>query len=239
MRSEGASFSQIFRNIGGGFDDVISLFLPDLCLLCDDSLAKPDKYICEKCWASLTVFPDQSGQPVRSLRGLFDRIWIGWSYDSRMRQIIHLFKYQRRPEMADMIICQWIKTLAHPDYFKNFDLVLPVPIHSARFRWRGFNQSEKLARRLAQAFNLKMETENTVRVINTPSQTLLNREKRWDSVARAFQVHDESSIKNKRILIVDDLVTSGATLHSLAKTLQEHNAASVSAAVLTSPQLSN
>jgi ComF family protein len=217
--------------------DLLGLFLPNLCLLCDRPLEKSDPYVCPSCWGSLTVFPDRTAQPLRSLRGVLDRLWIGWSYDDRMKRIIHRFKYDSRPELAETLVRQWVKGLPHYGELVTQHLLLPVPIHPARRRWRGYNQSERLALHLGLALNLPVAGDEAVRIINTPSQTELDRQDRWRSVQNAFRVSNASVFAGKRILLVDDLATSGATLKSLGLLLRDCGAVSVNAAVLASPEL--
>lgn len=215
--------------------DIISVFLPDLCLLCDAPLEGKGEYLCPRCWASLPIFPDRSGQPLRPLRGVLHRLWIGWTYDDNLRQVIHLFKYYSRPELAQRLVREWLRAVPRPEAPGEADLLVPVPIHPARRRLRGFNQSERLAQNLASRYNLALDCDNAVRVVNTPSQTLLGRGERWRSVEGAFQVCNGEVFRGRSILIMDDLVTSGATLHSLARLLLDSGASRVSAAVLTSP----
>lgn len=216
---------------------ILSIFLPDLCLLCDRPLEGSGPYVCPACWGSLTVWPDRTAQPLRPLRGLLDRLWIGWSYDERMRHIIHLFKYESRPELAEKLVQQWLLAIPHRDELSGCDLLLPVPIHPARRRWRGYNQSQRLALHLGQALKLPVADDDLLRVVNTPSQTELDREERWKSVRDAFRLRDSGAFRNQRVVLVDDLATSGATLKALGLLLREAGAASVSAAVLASPEL--
>ncbi len=226
---------QLTSLLGLVFHDCISLFLPNLCMLCDTPLDGKEKYICHKCWMTLPIFPDRSGVPLRPLRGVLDRLWIGWEYDQRLRRIIHLFKYHSRPEFAELLIREWLKTVPRPVEIMNVDFIVPVPIHPARRRFRGFNQSERLASNLAVHFNLQIKSEYVKRIINTPSQTTLGRGERWRSVEQAFAVPDADVFQGKNVLIVDDLVTSGATLHALVTLLSGCGTAAVSAAVLTAP----
>jgi ComF family protein len=215
--------------------DVLGLFLPNLCLLCDKPLSRSNLYVCPSCWRSLTVFPDRTTQPLRPLRGILDRLWIGWSYDDDMRRIVGLFKYDSRPELAGLLVREWLLGIPHREELSGMDLLLPVPIHPARKRWRGFNQSERLALELGRALNLPVIGEEALRIVNTPSQTELDREERWQSVRDAFRLQDSAVFLGKNVLLVDDLATSGATLKALGSLLKDSGAASVSAAVMTSP----
>ncbi|RJP76895.1 MAG: ComF family protein [Candidatus Zixiibacteriota bacterium] len=215
--------------------DISALFLPDLCLLCNRPLEAGETYVCPRCWASLTVFPDRTARPYRALRGELEWLWIGWAYEARVRRIIHLLKYDRRPEVADLLVREWLRAIPHLDAVKEMDLLLPVPIHPARRRWRGVNQSERLAEALGRALDLPVEYE-AVRLVNTPSQTLLSRPERFRSLEGAFRLPSAPVFRGKRVAVVDDLATSGATLAELARRLREAGAAGVSAAVMTSPE---
>ncbi len=215
--------------------DLQDLFIPDYCLACNDSINKNSSYLCSRCWAGLTVYPDRSGYPFRSLRSVLDRLWIAWDYDDTIRLIIHNFKYKLRPDLADLLVDEWLQIIRHEELKMDVDMLVPVPIHSARLRMRGFNQSGLIASSLAARFNLPVETDNAIRNVNTPSQTKLDIGKRWRSVANAFEIRHPAVFRNRKVLIIDDLVTSGATLHSLALQIRNCNAASVSAAALTSP----
>jgi ComF family protein len=215
--------------------DLAGLFLPELCVLCSGSLQQGDFYVCPACWTRLPVFPDRTASPLKSLRGVLDRLWIGWVFDERMRRLVHLFKYDCRPEFGALLIREWLKVIPHREELYQTQIILPVPVHRARLRWRGFNQSERLAHSLAEKIETEMASDEAIRIINTRSQTHLNRAERWRSVSEAFRITDESLFRGRRVLIVDDLATSGATLHALASLLRRCHAASVSAAVLTSP----
>ncbi len=215
--------------------DAWELFLPDLCLFCDQPLGDDDLYVCPACWRSLPVFPEREGTPLRPLRGVLNRLWIGWIYDERMRRIVHLLKYDGRPEFAECLISEWTKILPVMRIAAQTELIIPVPIHSARRRHRGFNQSELLAAELSRHLNIPVLAHGVFRRVNTPSQTHLDKKARWRSVTDIFTVTESHRISGKSVLIVDDLVTSGATLHSLAGRLLECGASEVNAAVLTTP----
>jgi len=215
--------------------NIADLFLPNLCVLCQERLGEREDYVCEGCWGKLTPFPDRTTTPLRPLRGVLDGLWIGWEYEARMRRLVHLMKFEGRPELTQRLMEEWLKVIVHPEGLQDFQVLLPVPIHPARRRERGFNQSELLARKLSEAGGWMVAQDDAVRIINTPSQTLLDRDERWRSVSGAFQVRHPESFQQRKVLIVDDLATSGATLHALAMLLRRSGAATVGGVVLTSP----
>ncbi|MFH1862954.1 MAG: phosphoribosyltransferase family protein [bacterium] len=222
------------RNLLSSWEHLFSLFLPHTCLVCTAPIERQDGYICPNCWKSLPLYPDRSRQPFRTLRGVLDHLWIGWNYDHNLSRIVHFFKYQQRPELAEALVEHWLKVVSQADELNQFDVLLPVPIHPARKRWRGFNQSELLALSLSRRLNIPMSPDHVIRIINTPSQTKLTREERWRNVAKAFHLHEPQYFLDQRVLIVDDLATSGATLHALGALTRNCGAAAVSAAVITS-----
>jgi ComF family protein len=216
--------------------DISALFLPNLCLLCDGDLDAEERYVCARCWASLTVFPDRTARPYRALRRELEWLWIGWDYDIKARKIVHLLKYDRRPEVAALLVREWLKVIPHREALNDMDLLLPVPIHPVRRRWRGFNQSERLAEAMGQALEVRVFPGGAQRIVDTPSQTRLSRPERFRSLQGAFRLPDASLFIGRRVALVDDLATSGATLAELARLLRRSGAASVSAAVMTSPE---
>jgi ComF family protein len=225
----------LMRSIWSLGDSLSKVFLPDLCLICESDIEQGGRYVCSSCWTKLPVFPDRSAQPLRPLRGVLTKLWIGWNYDDSMKRIIHFFKYHHRPEMGDLLIREYLRTIPDIDDLVATDLFLPVPIHAARRRWRGFNQSELLAKSLGDRLQIKVDSSHAVRVVNTPSQTRLSRGQRWGNLAEAFEVQTPAIFAGRRITIVDDLVTSGATIHALAQQLLQAGAREVGASVITSP----
>jgi len=110
------------------------------------------------------------------------------------------------------------KLMESPIY-KEVDVVIPIPLHTKKQMKRGFNQSEKFAKGLAESMKISAETRAVKRIVNTPSQTKLSRSDRIENVKDAFQVTNNPSMKDKSILLVDDVLTTGATLASCGKSL--------------------
>jgi len=110
---------------------------------------------------------------------------------------------------------------------EHYDLVVPVPLHPKRLRWRGFNQAALLAAEVARRLDCKLDTISLVRVVATPPQTALDLETRRRNVRRAFAVRRPDRIVNQRVLLVDDVMTTGATANECARTLRAAGARSV------------
>jgi len=142
-------------------------------------------------------------------------------------EVIHRYKYNRalyfEPFLADLLIRRAAPELAAGQW----DLIAPVPLHPTKRREREFNQAERLGRHLSQATGIPLDSKLLRRVQPTRTQTLLNREQRAANVRNAFALHDRCSLRGARIVLLDDVFTTGATTGSCAKVLLSAGAQSV------------
>jgi len=131
-----------------------------------------------------------------------------------VQQIMHKIKYRGDRALAEFVGKEMGKALARSDQFKDIDLVLPVPLHPKKERKRGFNQSALIATGLAAQLDVPTEATILKRVTKTSTQTRKSRLQRWQNVKDVFELSDTMALKGKHILLVDDVVTTGATLES-------------------------
>ncbi len=157
------------------------------------------------------------------------------AYDGVLRHAIHQFKYRDRPQLAlplGRLLAEYARAQA-PDLNRlRFDALLPVPMHSIRQRVRGYNQSERLARVLGNELNLPLLTNVLVRARPTRPQVGLSGEARRTNLDGAFVVKQADLAANKTLLLVDDVVTSGSSLHECAAALKAAGASAVYALTL-------
>jgi ComF family protein len=161
-------------------------------------------------------------------------------YDGPMREAIHRFKYSRKRVLAEPMGAMMADYLGAPDRVaaaraievSEIDRVCPVPLHPARLRERGFNQAELLAGGVCDRFGLVLDTGLLRRVRDTAPQVSLRREDRARNVRGAFVVPDRDAVSGQRLLLIDDLATTGATLEECARVLRRAGAASVAALTL-------
>jgi competence protein ComFC len=216
---------------------VFSLIFPDECRLCaqplkgvsripvcPSCLAKPTalsaEYFCVQCRSPfLTRFPlDEEGRCGLCRRGVrgFDAAYSFGFYEDALRELIHLFKYGRVQTLAAPLGRLLARALPLD---QTFDVIVPMPLHW-RKRWqRGFNQSELLAQEISRRTHLPVRTALR-RVRYTNAQAGLTNAKRRENVSGAFRARKSESLRGRRVLLVDDVMTTGATAASCARALR-------------------
>ena len=148
-------------------------------------------------------------------------------FDGMAAVVVKRLKYSTREEFAPFMAARMLDTLAEEYRGRVFDLVVPVPLHRSREGDRGFNQSLLLAEVIAAGLNLPCHSKALRRIRATPSQTRLTRDQRANNISGAFAVSRPLAVRDKRLLLVDDVFTTGATLNECARMLRAAGAASV------------
>lgn len=131
--------------------------------------------------------------------------------DSNYRHIIHELKYKGRKEVGEAMGRNMAYELENSHFFDGIDVIMPIPIHSKRFKKRGYNQSEWIAKGISAATNIPIDAHSVVRSTYTKTQVGLSTYQRWENVRGAFTLQHPEKFKNKHILIVDDVFTTGST----------------------------
>lgn len=206
-------------------DRLKRLLNPALCLTCAIPI-DADQFICPHCLADLTRveracslcgLPNRTEQAVcpacRHHPPPWQRMVAPLIYQGESRQLIQDFKFNDRLYLANALVTH----LLH--YFRptSVDVLLPVPLHDRRFKERGFNQSEEIARRLSSALGLPCDTNSLVRVRATESQAGLSLNKRRKNLRGAFSYRPSSPYRS--VAIIDDVITSGSTMSELSRLL--------------------
>ncbi len=212
---------------------------PTPCASCQTPLWNdPVPFFCRQCWESRYPIPGpvcpRCGRPFASSTALhhspthqcgtcrkrppaFTQAWSVFPYQTPLKEAITLFKYQGKLALAHPLTQAMIAALpALPP----LDGIIPVPLHPQRLREREYNQSHLLAHRLSQELGIPLFLACLLRIRPTPPQTSLSRKARLTNLRKAFSVANLALIKGKRILLVDDVFTTGTTLNECAKTLR-------------------
>jgi ComF family protein len=138
---------------------------------------------------------------------------------SKVQHLIHQLKYKGRMDVGIYLGKLLGNDLIKSEAFKDVSKVVPVPLHPGKQRKRGFNQSEQIAIGMARAMNIEMDSTSFIRTVNTETQTRKSRFARWENVKEIFKITSSEALANQHILLVDDVITTGATLESAAHIL--------------------
>ena len=153
-----------------------------------------------------------------------------------VQHLMHSLKYKSQKETGVYLGKLFGKDLLKSPLFNTIDLIIPVPLHPKKFHLRGFNQSEVIASGIGHVMEIPVECNKLIRLVNTDSQTRKSRYSRWENVRSAFGVENPEDISGKHVLLVDDVLTTGATLEACAATLLEIEGTRVSVATLAYAQ---
>ncbi|MFO7978245.1 MAG: phosphoribosyltransferase family protein [Bacteroidales bacterium] len=207
---------------------LLALFYPRLCNACGKSLLSGEECICTFCQFHLpqTHLHEHQGNKFNQI--FWGRVSIEtatalyyYQKGSKVQHLIHQLKYRGKKEIGHYLGTTLGHALKQAAAFREVDLIIPVPLHAARQRQRGFNQSEVFGQGIAHAMNIPLVTDALIRAAATATQTRKTRFRRWQNVETVFQVTRPDLLKNKNLLLVDDVVTTGATLEASATKLLE------------------
>jgi len=148
------------------------------------------------------------------------------------QKILYQVKYQGKKDAAKMLGQWYGEELSDHGFQEKFDIIIPVPLHKAKLRKRGYNQSDSLAEGLSLGLNIDWSPSVLSRVEEKTSQTNKSRIERWDNVKTIYQVQEPQAVYGKKVLIVDDVMTTGATFEACAVEILAKGAKEVSVATL-------
>jgi len=229
-------------------DAVVSVFFPSGCRICERLLTSASRVpLCEECLASFERVPDiiceVCGRPLPGLAQkdgeqllcpacqdrtyAFDRARSFAVYQEAVVRAILLLKFEQIEPLGAWFAERLAEVVSAEGERLAADVVVPVPLHQERERERGYNQAALLSKPLARRFRLPHKTALLMRTRARPDKQVLSLEERWESVRGAFATRPGIQVDNLRVLLVDDVLTTGATLDACARALREAGAKSV------------
>lgn len=235
----------------GWYRQAVRFILPVECLACCRSLGTDAvPFFCADCWqtirpiqqpscahcnqpfvsaAATSYTPQHRCQHCQERPPTFERAWTLYPYLSPLQEAICAFKYRGKTRLATPLARLMVQAL--PSAF-DIDLIMPVPLHPSRLRAREFNQSLLLADRIGRHLARPIAATSLVRILATDPQTTLTRQERLRNLRQAFAVRKPETVADRRILLIDDVYTTGTTLNECAKTLRKAGSGPVYALTL-------
>lgn len=208
-------------------NDLLNLFFPRLCLLCQAPLVAGEEQICLHCARHLpyTHYTDLVTNPVCQLfQGKVSFIaataLLHFQREGSGQKLIHSLKYHGNKQLGYELGRMAAITYQASGLFDTVDLLLPVPLHPKRKKERGYNQSEWIARGIQSVTRTTIDTTSLSRIKKTESQTHKLRSERSKNVADIFRLENADTLKDKHILLLDDVITTGSTLSACAAAIK-------------------
>ncbi|MCL5027726.1 MAG: ComF family protein [Bacteroidetes bacterium] len=220
------------------FTEIFDFFLPRFCPSCNKNLTTEERIICPECLGKIQRVNEERLQLEYQKKFLSKKIISGFTSlylfekDKELQAIIHAIKYNQR-----FLIGKFLGKLVGKNFeilFNDWqiDFIIPIPLHHLKKAERGYNQSFYIAKGIGKQTNIPVNVYSIKRKRFTQSQTLLNQKEREENINGAFSIHRFSNITGKNILLVDDVITTGATINECGKVLIDNGVKNVYAASL-------
>ena len=206
--------------------DLIDLIFPRHCCVCGETLSRQECDICLNCLCTLPkIEPHHKAEIEQTFWGKIDieraTSFIYYRKGSPYNTLMHRLKYKDAPEVGIRLAQMAAKELLDSGFFDGITRIVPLPLSKKKQRQRGYNQSEYIARGISNVTGIPVDTTLMKRDIPNETQTHKNRDERWENVKYIFSVNTDATLDNEHVLLVDDILTTGATLCSCAGTLQD------------------
>ncbi|WP_419801807.1 ComF family protein [Mucilaginibacter sp.] len=221
------------------FADFVALVFPELCQACTKSLYRNEEVICTDCLYKLpfTNFHLQADNV--AAQSFWGRVpleavsaMLYFSKGSRVQNLLHQLKYKNRPEVGIYLGKMAAKRLLENPVFASANMIIPVPLHPQKQLKRGYNQSLCFAEGLAQKMLVPIENQNLLKITSTESQTKKSRISRYENMKEVFWLKNPDPLTGKHILLVDDILTTGATLEACCNVLRQVPGVKISIATI-------
>ncbi len=207
--------------------DFFSLVFPRICAACGNSLWKHEDTICHSCEFHLpkTNFHFSDENPVTKIFwGRADLVsgaaFLYFNKGNKVQLLVHQLKYNGRKDIGVFLGTLYGQTLKYAPSFNSADVIVPVPLHKKKYMKRGYNQSEQFGMGLSSVMSIPLNRHLLVRTKATETQTRKSRFSRYQNVREIFLVNQPENWRGKHLLLVDDVITTGATLESCIEALR-------------------
>ena len=221
--------------------DCIYLVYPPFCLACEGELRDWEQIVCDRCWSTFEIIDGPvcgtCGTPLKDVDQTcrhcsvesftFHAARASYLYSKNLRRAVHAFKFRRKVSLAKRLGRALAFTFIADERIRSADHIIPVPLHISRLRERGYNQSELLTAEMAEELSVPCLKQVLVRSQNTKSMTALTPERRRRNVEGAFKVVPGENVQGKHVVLVDDVLTTGATADACARVLLRAGCAQV------------
>ena len=204
-------------------DAFIGLFYPSVCAACGNSLYKWERIVCTRCKAFLPKTGYELNEDNPLARMFYGKVRLKavaacffFSKEGKVQHLIHELKYKGNADAGVFLGQELGKSIREAPLFQDLDYLIPVPLHPKREKERGYNQSMMIAKGISEVTGIPVGDKYLIRSVNTATQTHKSKEERWKNVKDIFEVKHPEQLEDKYVLLIDDVLTTGATLEACA-----------------------
>jgi ComF family protein len=209
-------------------NDFLSLIYPPHCEACERNLFRHENYLCNHCRLNLpkSNYHRQKQSPLSmTFYGRVPLLYACSFYlyekSGKVQKMLHAIKYQEQKELAQFIGKLYAEDLKKEPDLETVDMIMPIPLHKNKLKARGFNQSEWFAKGLSEGMGRTLENKRLQRIVDTKTQTKKKKYQRWENVEGIFELKEPEALYGKHVLLVDDVITTGATIEAAWQALKE------------------
>jgi len=218
----------LFSKLSNILNDIISILLPKVCFGCNARLNRGEYHLCTVCRNQLPLTEYSF-----NVENAVDRIFFGRNTIKKansflffiengiVKNMIHHLKYKNQEQIGTFLGDWHGQIIAENNYIDKIDYIVPVPLHQKKLKKRGYNQVSEFGKRITHHLNAEFLEHALIKTANTKTQTKKGRIGRWQINKALYMLNDPLLLLNKNILLVDDVITTGATMEICASTLHE------------------
>ena len=210
------------------FTSFVDFIYPPFCLVCKKRLAPEDELVCNSCWSFTVLYapdlPIQHMDILKNKTAYFQRSIAIYEFSETIQDLIHIMKYKTLPGICSRFGRDIGELCFQNNFLGDIDIIAPVPLHALRYRERGYNQAGLIAKEIARLNAITFDEKLLTRVRYTNQQAKFNKEERAENVRDAFALKKNVDVTTKNIALVDDVLTTGATMNECAKLLIQNGA---------------
>lgn len=222
--------------------DLGALFFPKYCSSCNRNLMHYEKAICMHCLSQLPrlrIHDEEQNTVEKLFWGRVDlhsaTAFLNMPRNGSTHRLIHRLKYHGDQEVGQRLGALFGHELLESARMSQVDVIIPVPLHPKKLHVRGYNQCDCIAQGLAETMGVEVSLNNLTRVHFNATQTRRGRVSRWTNVKDIFWVREPEKLENKKILLIDDVITTGATIEACAMALKKVPGVQIAVAALAIP----